>query len=750
MSRKRKQMRDARSVTVANLLAADKPAEFLRAAVSPLQFDLQADAGTGKPSVKKFSLVAYTGQPMIPSNWYASAPLVLDIQGANIPRQTMPADYEHGPLVGHTTLIETSAQRVYMDGVLSAYSDTEQTPSAQASREITRLAANSFPWQASMEFSVNRPEFIDAGQKVTVNGKSITGPVYVARRWTLRRISIVANGADGDTSASIAASEPREVSPMEPKFIEWLQAKSIDPATLVESVKTTLQSAWEADVKAAAKPAQEKPDGPLHGIDDVRTELRAMADSLKAERAELQKQAAEATRQADIARICQAHGNPDYTLTENGAKRTVNLLAHAASSGWTAKETELAASLCRELKDREIAPRFYMAGSGTGVGPDQLQDVLAAALCQTRQIPDIEKSFKPEVLDLAHKHYRRYGVTQVIMAAAANNGYHWRPGERLNAGNLGEIVRYAMGQTVRAGFSTVSLPGILGDVANKEILAGYMAEPAKWRRLAAIKSVSNFHRVTSYRLLDSFEYEQLGPAGEIKHGSTGEESYTRQARTYAKIFVLTREAMINDDQDAFDDLRQRIGRGGAKALKRKFWLTFLNNSSFFTSARGNYVAHANSTLLTDGVGLEMGVKAFRNLKMPAVNGNDKPELVGGEPAILVVPSDLAFNADRLYMLTNPNGDGADNNIHVKRYEPVVVPELGDSSYTNYSTTAWYLFRNPSEMAPVCVSFLDGQETPVVESSDTVFDTLGIQFRGYHDFGVDLAEYLAGVKSKGAA
>jgi len=29
-------------------------------------------------------------------------------------------------------------------------------------------------------------------------------------------------------------------------------------------------------------------------------------------------------------------------------------------------------------------------------------------------------------------------------------------------------------------------------------------------------------------------------------------------------------------------------------------------------------------------------------------------------------------------------------------------------------------------------------------------SLGVQFRGYHDFGCDQAEYLAGVKSKGAA
>jgi hypothetical protein len=49
-----------------------------------------------------------------------------------------------------------------------------------------------------------------------------------------------------------------------------------------------------------------------------------------------------------------------------------------------------------------------------------------------------------------------------------------------------------------------------------------------------------------------------------------------------------------------------------------------------------------------------------------------------------------------------------------------------------------------------VSFLNGQEQPTVESADADFDTLGVDFRGYHDFGCDQSEYLAGVKSKGAA
>ena len=49
-----------------------------------------------------------------------------------------------------------------------------------------------------------------------------------------------------------------------------------------------------------------------------------------------------------------------------------------------------------------------------------------------------------------------------------------------------------------------------------------------------------------------------------------------------------------------------------------------------------------------------------------------------------------------------------------------------------------------------VSFLNGQESPTVESAEADFNTLGVQFRGYHDFGCDAADYLCGVMSKGAA
>jgi hypothetical protein len=76
--------------------------------------------------------------------------------------------------------------------------------------------------------------------------------------------------------------------------------------------------------------------------------------------------------------------------------------------------------------------------------------------------------------------------------------------------------------------------------------------------------------------------------------------------------------------------------------------------------------------------------------------------------------------------------------------------LSNAAITGYSTTAWYLLANPATLAVIEACFLNGQQNPTVESANADFDVLGIQMRGYHDFGVNLQEYRAGVKSKGSA
>lgn len=378
------------------------------------------------------------------------------------------------------------------------------------------------------------------------------------------------------------------------------------------------------------------------------------------------------------------------------------------------------------------------------------EQILRAALAQSRKIPGHERLFDERTLQAAHELFQgRLGLNRLYAECATRNGFQWTSGQRITT----EVQAAAFGHgttSVQAAFSTVSMSGILEALANDELLAGYEAEEQYrlWRELADIKSVSDFKEASYYRLLDDSTYEKVSRDGRIKQRTLGEEQLTHSVDTYAKMLSLTREDIMNDSLDAFDSLRKRLGVGAAMKLSSLFWETFLNNAAFFTAGRGNYVSGTLTNLGTDGLGLQLGLTAFETLRSQTEDGSKR---VNGKPSILLVPDELGPNAEKIYLNENTGGGTpvSEVNVHAGKYKPVIVPWLSDPAFANSSATAWYLLRDPTLMAAVVVTFLNGNEQPTVESAEADFDTLGVDFRGYHDFGCDRSEYLSGVKIKGA-
>jgi hypothetical protein len=143
-------------------------------------------------------MVAYTGGPMLLAGW--RHPVVVDLAGLNLAAQRRPIrlghDAAHG--VGHTESVRVEGSTLVASGVVS-----RDTPSA---REVVVSSKNGFPWQASIGASVDKHDFVREGETVLVNGQSVPGPVNVVRQSRLQEISFVDLGADGNTSASVAAS----------------------------------------------------------------------------------------------------------------------------------------------------------------------------------------------------------------------------------------------------------------------------------------------------------------------------------------------------------------------------------------------------------------------------------------------------------------------------------------------------------------------------------------------------------------
>jgi hypothetical protein len=172
----------------------------------------EADGASAQGGLPRFRMVAYSGGPMRVAGW--RYPVVVDLAGLSIPSQNRPIrfghDASHG--VGHTDSIRVEAGQLVAAGLVSR--DTA------AAREVVVSSKNGFPWQASIGAAVEEFEFIKENQKTTVNGRGFEGPINVIRKSTLGEISFVDLGADGSTSATVAASvmptaNPQEIQNME-------------------------------------------------------------------------------------------------------------------------------------------------------------------------------------------------------------------------------------------------------------------------------------------------------------------------------------------------------------------------------------------------------------------------------------------------------------------------------------------------------------------------------------------------------
>lgn len=719
-----------------NPVFAERNLKAFRASSVPV---VVASAEEGKPA--SFSMVAYNGGPLqVPGYKH---PIVLDLTGATFRRNVIAnLDHDSHKRVGQVLASENDGKQIKLSGVFSA--------ATEARDEVINSSRDGFEWEASIEAQPHKLELVAAGERVNVNYQVFDGPIFVARQSTVFGVGFVGQGADENTTVSIAASAAGifgEGSNMD--FETWVASLGFDAATLNEQQKAALMKSFpgtEVDASGGtATLTEEDPNKMVASRFDI--------DGLKA---------VYASHEAAV----------ETALFEAAGKvpseKLIAIKAQALTAAVATKQKAIGSKLPTVAAQLEFERalsnvKLDLIRAERPAGPaihsskqDHSAPVIEAAFAQSIGCKNLEKSYDDKTLQSAHTQFRGgIGLQRLLIIAASQNGMYMGPGEKISNGNIREVLQHCFSPVKAAGFSTISVSGLLSNVANKEILDGYMEEDQSWREIAATKPVSDFKTTTSYRMLDNMIFEEIGPTGTIKHGTLNEESYTRQAKTYAKMAGLTRQQIINDDLGAFDDMKNRIGRGGSQKLNIVFWTAFLANTSHFTSGRANYITGSTTTLLTDGVGLQLALTAFRQLKTPATTDGGKKvggNTVGGRPEILLVPPELEFAAEKLYAGDTLNvGSGpGEANIHRNKYRPVVSPWLSDSALSGNSATGWYLLRKASSMPAIVVSFLDGQETPTVESADADFNTLGIQFRGYFDFGCDLAEYLCGIKSKGAA
>ncbi len=552
-------------------------------------------------------------------------------------------------------------------------------------REIVTSSKNGFPWQASVGASVEEFEFIREGQKVLVNGREFAGPVNVVRKATLGEISFVDLGADGKTSVNVAAIAANQENIMDG------DTKDNGASNNGTVTQTKPETAHDDASKVNAS-----------AVEDIRAQALA-----------------ETSRISAVRRLC--------------AGQHHEIEAKAISEGWDATRTEL--EILRA--NRPKAPAIHVHDQNVST------QVLEAACLLTAGLDAPEKHCDNQALDLAAKRFRGgIGLQELLLEAAWANGYSGR-----NFRDSRNVLKFAFNPGIEAGLSTIDIGGILSNVANKFLLEGFFSVERTWRNITAVRNVSDFKTVTSYRLVGKDQYEIVAPGGELKHGTLGEEQYTNKADTYGLLLAIDRRDIINDDLGAITTVPRKLGRGSGLKINDVFWSIFMVNSDFFKTDNKNFLSGADTVLSIDG--LTKAEVAF----MDQVDGDGKP--IGVMPAIMLVPTALSAIGSQLFKSMELRDTTAStkypvSNPHQGKFRVEVSRYLSNAQYTGNSSKAWYLLADAADLPVIEVAFLNGQESPTIETAEADFNVLGIQMRGYHDFGVNLQDPRGGVKAKGEA
>lgn len=679
-------------------------------------FEILAADGEGESALKKFKMTAYTGGLLDLAGFYY--PVVVDLSGMRVRKKAIPIlrDHRGSQIVGHTSEVTLNAGSIGLQGVMSG--------AGADAVEVRESAENGFPWEASIGAQSKRLIRVDEGETVEVNGRRFKGPIYVARQSQLKEVSFVAIGADRGGASATLVAQSEGLDSM--KFSEWLEANGWDENELSEKQRASLKAAFEAEIAASADDDEGDDDPP-----EEPKPIKAAGDDSDADDVTdyRKKQAAESKRISRIRKItAQYNGVPDFKVDG----QTVDFEAHAIEENWDPRDAELEAMRLSRA-DAAHTPANSNGGS---------TEVIEAALCLAAGIPEeiAAKGLKEESVDRAtSREYQGYTLHALMDSVIAAAGQHFRGSRKTDA--FIKTTLNAERQVLQAGgFTSLSLSGVLANVANKQLLNSYNQQETTWRQWCGVRNNSDFKVHTRYRLDSTGAFKKVGADGELKHMGLSDASFTSQLDTFGAIIALTRQMQINDDLDAFMQLPTIIGRMSAIRVEEAAFVTLLANAgSFFSAGNGNLESGAGSALSI--AGLTAAEQAFAD----QVDSNGKPIMVS--PTRLLAPTTKYTLAKQLFDDTKVNQDPASNaaapdgNPHAGKFTPIRSPYLNNTAIkdqdgnaiTGQSDDHWYLAADPSVLAAIVIAFLNGRQVPTIESADTEFTTLGMQWRGYFDF-----------------
>lgn len=529
-------------------------------------------------------------------------------------------------------------------------------------------------------------------------------PVYLATDWEPFEISAVPIGADAGAGFRAA---------------DQIAKHGKNACTILEREGSMTKTANETTTEAApATPATTTTTAPATAPAGVE-EARAAATT------------AERTRQADIRRACRAakmeQAYEDAAIDSN---KTVDAVR---------------AEILEKLAANDAAPGTRTDGKVAVVrGGDEKEKFARGATSWIAQragvLPILTKhdsSFKADAGE-----FRGMTLVDLARESLELNGVKTRGMSRM------ELVGRAL-TTRGATQSTSDFPVLLENILHKTLLAQYAITPDTWSRWCSRGTVTDFRAHPRYKQGMFGALDAKTELGEFKNKAIPDGvKELIQIATKGNIINLSREAIINDDMNAFSTLATRLGRAAKLSIELDAYASLLSNGGAGpTLGDGNplfHVSHNNIVGAPNNV--PPSVAAFDAMRV--LLGSQKD--VAGQEVL-----DL-----RMAVGLFPIGLGGDARvINEAQYDPDTAnklqrPNKSRGLFTDIvdtarlTGTAYYGFADPNIAPCIEVAFLEGVQDPVLEMQDG-WRVDGVEWKVRLDYGVGGVDFRGAIKNPGA-
>jgi len=294
-------------------------------------------------------------------------------------------------------------------------------------------------------------------------------------------------------------------------------------------------------------------------------------------------------------------------------------------------------------------------------------------------------------------------------------------------------------QRIGRALTDSDLPHILGDIANKSVMAGWDSVEETWDLWCGTGSVTDFKPNRVVRLSEADDLLQVRPDDEYQYSSFADAQEEFRIHTYGRMFTISRQALIDDDLNVLTSIPLALGEAAKRTVGDIAWAALTANANMGDGRPLFCTQHHN---LVNGIAFDLDGLGKMILALTSQKDLKGKRRIVVNPTFLLAPRALWLTAEKFFG-SEFIGTGDEPNVKnplagtFAKEKRIYEPRLDDED-----TKTFYIVGPKGRL--VRVFFLNGVKRPYLETREG-WTRDGREYKVRIDCGAAAMDWRAGVK-----